>query len=71
MTVDLQIAGKIEVLRLEPGDRIVATINPGVSLTPDQVAEIRAALDLEFPDSNVLVVQGLSLSAIKEEEEED
>jgi hypothetical protein len=62
VTLDLKITGTVESLHLEPGDRIIVTLDPATRLGDAQVGEIKKQLEEEFGDHRVVVLRGLRLS---------
>ena len=54
--VELTIRGDIDVLRLQPGDALVVTVDRRI--TQAQASELRAALLERFPDHEVFVCAG-------------
>lgn len=63
MSDELPAIQKIELLRLEPGDVVVATAE--ASCTNEQAARIREVLEAKFPNHDVLVVAGLALAVAR------
>jgi hypothetical protein len=55
---------KIELLRLEPGDIVVATVE--ANCTNQQADRIREVLEAKFTDHHVLIVSSLTLSVARE-----
>lgn len=60
--LDLPPVERLQAVKLEPGDTLVATVPREANITPDQVDEIKAALEAEFPGVEVLVVVGVQLT---------
>jgi hypothetical protein len=56
VTVDLKITGRVESLHLEPGDRIVVSIEEPARFTPELVDRLMTELKSEFPEHNVLIL---------------
>lgn len=61
--VELTIQGEIEVLRLQPGDIIVATVTD--RLTEHQIALMVEQIRARFPDHEVVVCEGVELSTVR------
>lgn len=59
--VELNITGTVESLHLEPGDRIIVTVEDS-HVTADHVSSLRDQLQKEFPDHEVLVLKGLRIA---------
>lgn len=65
--VELLVRGDIRKLHLEPGDRVVITVND--YLTSDTVKNMRQQLELMFPKNRVIfMVGGARLNVVKEGE---
>ncbi len=64
--VELTIKGDVSVLRLAPGDHIIATIDEKASLSPEEQDQVRNALVREFPGHEVTLIQGLTLTRATE-----
>jgi hypothetical protein len=54
--IELLVRGDIRRLHLEPGDRIIVTVND--YLTVDTVKEMRKQLELMFPNNQVIFMVG-------------
>jgi hypothetical protein len=66
VTVELTIKGDIEVLRLQPDDLIVVSLD--YSITPERAQFLAAELEKRFPKNNVLIVaDGAKLSVQRDE----
>lgn len=57
--------GDLAVLRLEPGDVLVFTAEPGLRLDHNGVQRLMERLAKRFPDHPVLVVDGGTLGVIR------
>jgi hypothetical protein len=60
---------RIEALEVRPGDTIVATPNPDVTLTNQMQAELAQALGALWPGHKVLVAAGFSLGVVRPDPE--
>lgn len=60
--VEIEIRGRVESLHLEPGDKLIVTIEHPRGLTPDFLDELRAQFKLAFPDHEVAFLHGLSIA---------
>ena len=61
MNVELTIKGEVSVLRLRPGDRIIATVDGHCA--PWKLERISEVLREQFPDNQVIVLcAGLRLA---------
>ncbi len=59
MNIELTIKGDIEVLHLEPGDKLVVTLTEHTAEHfAEAVAQIKEHLEQKFPDNEVLIVGG-------------
>ena len=65
MNVELAIKGEIEVLRLKPGDVIVAHVEK--SITREMADSISHQLKERFPDHEILITNGITLSVQRDE----
>lgn len=62
MKADLTIRGRIDALHLEPGDRIIVTLDDH-SLRASQTKELREQVKAAFPGHEVVIVAaGLRLA---------
>jgi hypothetical protein len=65
--IELLVRGDIRRLHLEPGDRVVITVND--YLTADTVKQMRKQLELMFPKNRVIfMVGGARLNVVREGE---
>jgi hypothetical protein len=65
--IELLVRGEIRKLHLEPGDRVIVTVND--YLTSDTVKEMRKQLELMFPKNPVIfMVGGARLNVARKEE---
>lgn len=64
-SANVKIEGRVEVLRLEPGDVIIVTVHENVRIRPDDVTLVKQAIEAEFPGNKVVVVAGIDLSVVK------
>ena len=58
---------KVEVLRLESGDRIVAHLRADCLTSEEQVGGLKKALEEAFPGHEVLVLVGIDLKVTRGE----
>ena len=66
MRVGLTVRGDIQVLRLQPGDKILVTITQG-SITPEIAERISEALERNIPGHEVVIVaEGIQLSVARD-----
>jgi hypothetical protein len=63
MDINVNIAGDLERIRLDPGDRLVFTVESGTRLTLDDSDQIKRALENEL-GCPVLIIGGGSLSVV-------
>lgn len=65
MSVDLNIKGDIEVLRLQPGDVLVVSLEGHVP--GDIYARVAEQMRERFPDHEVIVTRDITLSVQRQE----
>lgn len=56
---------RLEVVRVEPGDVIVVTVDPKVRATPESMDKIRECLGSQWPDNDVLFMGGVGMSVVR------
>jgi hypothetical protein len=65
--IELLVRGEIRKLHLEPGDRVIVTVND--YLTTDTVKQMRKQLELMFPKNQVIfMVGGARLNVARKED---
>jgi hypothetical protein len=57
--VNLKVTGTVDVLRLQPGDRILVTIDDWRHITPEQATALCEQLSEKFPGHEVVVLAGM------------
>jgi hypothetical protein len=62
VTVDLRITGRVESLHLEPGDRVLVTLDPQQNLVVDQYKTLIDQLTKRFAPHEVVLLNGLRVS---------
>lgn len=60
---DLPPIERLQVVALQPGDHLVATVPRGSST--DQMTNLAETLKARFPDNQVLIVTGFELTAMR------
>lgn len=58
----------VEVLRLQPGDRIVLTSSAGQTLSSDTAADIKRRAGEVFGDHEIVIINGLTLAVVRDED---
>jgi hypothetical protein len=57
---------EVKVLRLQPGDVLVAKVDPDTR--PEALEQLRKRLELEFPGQKILVCSGVELEVARPEQ---
>jgi hypothetical protein len=60
--ITLTIRGEVDVLRLQPGDRLIVTIDDYRAMNREHIDKIRAEFEQHFPDHEVIVLAGLRVA---------
>lgn len=62
--VNLTITGRVESLRLEPGDKLLVTMDQ--PLNDEQVGRIREQFRERFPDIEVIFALGMTVQKVEQ-----
>lgn len=62
---------RLQAVKLEPGDVLVANVRPGVVLDQLAASQIRQMLEAHFPGHQVVVAQGVELGVVRPAPEGD